>query len=145
MTLATRMPRWVLLSLRIIVSAIFIYAGITKATAPIRFATDIDNFHLLPWIMTVPLAFYLPWLEVACGVALLLLRLDRGALLTLVVLTAVFLGAVTSARVRGIDISCGCFGHATRDFSFTSHLFLDLGIMTAALLLWSRPRVHART
>jgi len=47
----------------LIVGGIFIYAGAIKALDPLRFATDIDNYKMLPWAIGVRLAFYLPWLE----------------------------------------------------------------------------------
>jgi putative oxidoreductase len=135
MIFGSRIRASIVVALRIVIAAMFIYAGVTKAVTPLRFATDIANFHLLPWMLTMPLALYLPWLEMGCGVALLLWRLDRGALLLLFGLTSIFVVALVSARIRGIDISCGCFGHGTRDLSFTSHLVLDLGILTILLLL----------
>jgi putative oxidoreductase len=129
------MPGWIAVILRLVIAAIFIYAGISKALTPLRFVTNIDNFRLLPWMMTAPLAFYLPWLEIFCGMALLLFRLDRGALLILLVLTFVFVFALASARIRGLDITCGCFGHATRDLSLASHLALNVAIIVILLFL----------
>jgi len=54
----------------VIVGGIFIYAGAIKALDPVRFARDIDNYKILPWTIAAELAFYLPWLEIVCGVAL---------------------------------------------------------------------------
>jgi putative oxidoreductase len=139
-----QVPDWIAVILRIVIAAIFIYAGTSKALAPIRFVTDIDNFHILPWVMTPPLAFYLSWLEIVCGLTLLFLRFERGALLILCTLTFVFVFALISARIRGIDISCGCFGHASRDLSFTSHLALNFGIIVAIFLLFSAAASRAR-
>ena len=140
-----KIPAWIAVMLRIVIAAIFIYAGISKALTPLRFATDIDNFHILPWRMAPLMAFYLPWLEIICGMALLFLRFDRGALLILCTLTFVFAFALISARIRGIDISCGCFGHGARDLSFASHLMLNVGIMVAILLLLKAPAARERT
>jgi putative oxidoreductase len=134
-----RVPRWLIAVLRIVVAAIFIYAGITKAVAPLRFVSDIDNFRILPWIVTPPLAVYLPWLEIVCGLALLFVRFDQGALLILLLLTLVFIGALTSAQIRKLDISCGCFGHSTPALNFTSHLALDFVIIAVLLLLLLSP------
>ena len=136
MILMLKVPDWVFWALRLTISAVFIYTGVIKAIAPLRFATDIDNFHLLPWVLTVRLAFYLPWLEILCGAALLMGQLDRGAVLVLLILMSLFVVALASARARGIDISCGCFGHAARNLAFSSHFALDLGIIAALLLLF---------
>ncbi|HEY6205444.1 MAG TPA: MauE/DoxX family redox-associated membrane protein, partial [Chthoniobacterales bacterium] len=64
----------------LLVGALFIYAGVLKALDPVRFAMDIDNYKILPWSIAVGLAFYLPWLEILCGCALIFRRLYRGGL-----------------------------------------------------------------
>jgi uncharacterized membrane protein YphA (DoxX/SURF4 family) len=119
----------------LIVGAIFIYAGAIKAFEPIRFAGDIDNYKILPWSIGVRLAFYLPWLEILCGLALIIRRLYLGALSILTALVSIFIVATIAAKVRGLDITCGCFGHASRNWNFPAHLALDLAILGALLAL----------
>src|SRR5437016_13837258 len=70
----------------LIVAGIFIYAGAIKALDPVQFANDIDNYKILPWPVSVALAFYLPWLEIFCGFALVLRLCYRGALTILTAL-----------------------------------------------------------
>jgi len=101
-----------------VAGGIFIYAGVIKALDPVQFANDIDNYKLLPWPVSVALAFYLPWL-----LALLIL---------------VFTLATTAAKVRGLDITCGCFGHASQHWSFPSHLATNLAILAALIVLFLR-------
>src|SRR2546426_11496867 len=95
--------------------AVFIYAGLTKVVDPVAFANDIDNYKILPWPLVVRLAFYLPWLELLCGLALILRFFYRGGLFILTGLTFVFIAASVIAKVRGLDITCGCFGHASKN------------------------------
>lgn len=118
------------------VGGIFIYAGILKVPDPVGFAGDVSNFHLLPWPLGVALAFYLPWLEILCGGALFLGWKRGGAIALLTALTAIFIGATLIARLRGINVNCGCFGTASKDLSFGWHLVLDFAILAALLLLW---------
>jgi putative oxidoreductase len=118
-----------------IVGGIFIYAGAIKVLEPVQFATDIDNYKILPWTIAVGLGFYLPWLEMFCGLALILRRLYLGGLSILTALVAVFLVATIAAKVRGLDITCGCFGHASQNWSFPTHLAIDLAILGALLAL----------
>jgi uncharacterized membrane protein YphA (DoxX/SURF4 family) len=118
-----------------IVAGIFIYAGVLKAFDPVQFASDIDNFKLLPWPVSVALAFYLPWLEIFCGLGLVFRFFYRGALSILTVLILVFTLAIIAAKVRGLDITCGCFGHASQHWSFPSHLATNLTILAALLAL----------
>ena len=118
-----------------IIAAVFIYAGALKVLDPVQFAHDIDHYKILPWTIGVGLAFYLPWLEIFCGLALILRLFYRGALSILTALVVVFLVATIGAKVRGLDITCGCFGHASQNWSFPAHLALDLGILSALAAL----------
>ena len=122
-------------SLAFIIGAIFIYAGVIKALDPVQFANDIDNYKILPWTIGVGLAFYLPWLEMFYGLALISRFFYGGALAVLTGLTSVFLVATVAAKVRGLDITCGCFGHASQNWSFPAHLAVDLAILAALLAL----------
>jgi uncharacterized membrane protein YphA (DoxX/SURF4 family) len=124
----------------LIVGGIFIYAGAIKALDPVQFANDIDNYKILPWPISVALAFYLPWLEIFCGVALVVRLLYRGALSILTVLILVFTLATIAAKVRGLDITCGCFGHASQNWSFPAHLATNLAILAALVVLWISSR-----
>jgi putative oxidoreductase len=140
----------------LLVGAVFIFAGLTKiidfqpfrVLDPMDFARDIDNYKVLPWWMSVQLALYLPWLEIICGLALVFRRLYSGALALLLALLVVFIGASFAAKARGIDITCGCFGHVSDQLSFAWHMVLDLAIFAAVVALWlTRPndRIAATT
>ena len=118
-----------------IVAAIFIYAGVLKILDPTQFAHDINNYRILPWFLSVALAFYLPWLEIFCGLALVGRFLYRGALSILTALIVVFTLATAAAKVRGLDITCGCFGHASQHWSFPAHLATNLAILAGLLAL----------
>jgi len=102
---------------RIILAAFFLAAGVLKAIDPIRFAEDIRNYQLLPDPLPALSALILPWLEIFAALAVLSGRLYRGGLVLLGGMLAVFLVALTSAWVRGLDIRCGCFGDTGGDTS----------------------------
>jgi len=123
------------------VAGIFIYAGALKALDPVQFASDIDNYKILPWPVSVALAFYLPWLEIFCALGLVFRFLYRGALSILSASIVVFTLATIAAKVRGLDITCGCFGHASQHWSFPAHLATNLAILVALLALFF---AHAR-
>ncbi len=118
-----------------ILAGIFIYAGVLKVIDPVQFASDIDNFKILPWPVSVALAFYLPWLEIFCALGLVFRFLYRGALSILTVSIVIFTLAIVAAKVRGLDITCGCFGHASQHWSFPSHLATNLAILAGLLAL----------
>ena len=39
--------------LAFLAGAVFVYAGVLKVRAPLEFANDINNYHLLPWTVGV--------------------------------------------------------------------------------------------
>jgi putative oxidoreductase len=121
--------------LAVIVGGVFVYAGVLKVLDPVQFGLDIDNYKSLPWFISVRLAFYLPWLEIFCGVALIFRCLYRGGLSILTLLTIVFVGAAVAAKTRGLDITCGCFGHASQHWSFPQHMAVDLAILAGLVAL----------
>ena len=112
--------------------------------SPAEFANGIDNFKLLPWPVSVALAFYLPWLEIFCALGLVFRFLYRGALTLLIMLMVVFTLAITAAKVRGLDITCGCFGHASQHWSFPSHLATNLAILVGLLVLFFKATSRSR-
>lgn len=127
----------------ILIGVLFIYAGALKAWNPARFANDIENYHLVPWPIGVRLAFYLPWLEILCGTALIVRRYFSGAIVVLLGLMGIFIGAAISAKARGIDITCGCFGQVSDHMSFAWHLVLNFAILGALVALWPARRSNA--
>jgi len=123
------MKHWILLTLRIGLGGIFIWAGLTKLMGdPQAFADGIESFRLFPNWMVNGLAIVAPMLELAAGI-LLLTRWGRlGALLGLV-LASVFTGLFAWALIFGIQPNCSCFGAGSfSDFSPV------LGLGRAAIL-----------
>ena len=87
--------------LGLLAGAVFVYAGVLKVREPLEFANDISNYHLLPWTVGVRLAFYLPWLEILAGLALILHRLFSGALAITGALMFGFIAATIWAKGAG--------------------------------------------
>jgi uncharacterized membrane protein YphA (DoxX/SURF4 family) len=125
--------KWLTCILRLLAGGVFLVAGVLKVRDPAHFAADIDHFRLLPYFAVAPLALYLPWLEIVCGLAVFVGGSRRSALVLLLVLTVVFIAAITSAWMRGLDIRCGCFGAAS-----TAPLAYDLAfdLVLFGALFW---------
>src|ERR1051325_9623744 len=81
-----------------VVGGIFVYAGVVKAIDPVQFASDIDNYKILPWPVSVALAFYLPWLEILCALGLVFRFLYRGGLAILSASIVAFTLAIVAAK-----------------------------------------------
>ncbi len=99
-----------ILLLRIILGAIFIYAAYEKTAHPSDFAQVIRNYRIIPDSLSNLIAVLLPWFEFYCGLFLIIGFLIRGSSFLLSVMLFVFLLALISAEVRGLNIDCGCFG-----------------------------------
>ena len=123
----------------ILIGGLFIYAGAVKIIDPVEFARDIDNYKMLPWQPSVWLALYLPWLEIFCGLALITRVFFRGGVFIITALMSLFIIASIAAKTRGLDVTCGCFGHASKYLNFSWHLALDFLLLGGLLLLWKRP------
>ena len=103
--------RWLSIFLRLLLSAVFLYAAYTKLKQPwLVFAMAIDSYRLLPEWAVLALARTLPWLEAAIG-ALLLFGIGlRFTAIAASALLAGFFAVMVFSYVRGNQIDCGCFG-----------------------------------
>ncbi|MCC7409809.1 MAG: hypothetical protein IT442_17215 [Phycisphaeraceae bacterium] len=120
--------------LRLSLAGLFIYAGVVKAVDPLMFWKDVQGYHFLPEKAALAVAFYLPWLEIFCGVAVLTPWLVRPSLPILMGLMLVFTAALACAWLRGIDLTCGCFGRTSSTGTGTPYIWLlsrDLIILGA--------------
>ena len=100
----------VVLVLRVAVGVILIVAGISKVGHAAEFAAQIAAFRLLPEGVIAPMAVELPFLEILVGAFLVLGLFTRVSAWIAVAMFAAFDGAIASAVVRGMSVSCGCFG-----------------------------------
>jgi putative oxidoreductase len=102
--------RFLLLSLRLILGFVFVYAGAEKIITPVLFAESIGNYQLLsPFFINIT-AVLLPWLEIFSGILLLSGAAVKENSLILTSLMFVFIVAGIVSLLRGLDIDCGCFG-----------------------------------
>lgn len=108
---------------RIILGLIFIYASWDKVLEPAAFAKAVANYQILPQVLVAPLAIFLPWLELTCGICLAANRWTGGSAIIVTVLIVIFSSAIGFNIYRGMDIACGCF---TLDQSAPSDMWLDL-------------------
>jgi uncharacterized membrane protein len=99
---------WIYHLIRITISGVFIWSGITKLMALKEFSSIIESYGLIPDAWTLPVAHFLSVLEVVAGFGLLL---DIcGALSITTGLLILFMAVLSYGIWMGLDIDCGCFG-----------------------------------
>ncbi len=103
--------RLALLFCRLALGGVFLVAGAVKLLAvPQVFADSVASYRLAPeWLVSV-IALGLPPLEILAGAAMLANWPRRLGAFVALVLSGCFLIALGLARLRGIDVDCGCFG-----------------------------------
>lgn len=135
----TQILTWVVLALRIVVGAIFIVAGLSKVGHADVFAAQIAGFRLLAQAVIAPMAIALPFLEILLGGYLVLGLFTRSAAWVAVVLLGAFDLAIASAVVRGMTVSCGCFGPNDATVTTWSEVARDAVFVLLALVIALRP------
>ena len=133
---------YLIVVLRLVVGIIFIYASIYKILDPGSFAKSIWYYHMIPGNLINLIAIILPWVELICGVCLILGVLYDGSVLLVNLMTFVFILALVSAYSRGLDIDCGCFKASSgAGNSVLKSLLFDVVLLALTLiLLFSRSR-----
>jgi putative oxidoreductase len=92
------------------VAAVFGYAGIIKLQKGGDFSHVIARFDVLPLTLVNPVSIILPVFELLFAIALFVPALQRPALLGVLSCCLMFAVVLALAIIRGIPVSCGCFG-----------------------------------
>ena len=134
----------VVLVLRIAVGIVFIWAGGAKIGHADVFAAQIAAFGIVPHVLVAPMALLLPFFEILLGGYLIVGLLTRAAAIVAVVQLTIFAVAIGSAVMRGLSLSCGCFG--PRDATVTSWPEVGRDLLfaaVAAFVAWRAPGMLA--
>jgi uncharacterized membrane protein YphA (DoxX/SURF4 family) len=123
------------LAIRLVLGAVFLAAGISKAWEPVSFFQAIEGYRMLPSWLALPIAFYLPFLEMVCGILLVAGKFVRESAAVLAVLLGVFIGAILQAWMRGLSIDCGCFGGGVPERNYIFLIVRDAVLLAMAAWL----------
>lgn len=131
-------------AVRWILGILLVWAALSKIANLNEFHADLAAYKLpLPDALLRLTAIVLPWLELMCGMLLLVGGLRRAALVWAIVLFAIFVLATGQAWARGLEISCGCFKldflseNAVRVFESVGFAFSRaLLLLAGAIYVW---------
>jgi len=122
---------------RLVLAVVFVYAGAVKANDVTAFAGHVSAYQILPFAMNYLLAATLPYVEFLAGLLLLLNVRVRSALVVIGGMNLVFIVALISVLLRGLDIDCGCFEPGSgQNVSADVALMRDIGFMVLVVLIW---------
>lgn len=127
---------------RVAVGATFIVASVYKIRDPGAFAKSIWFYHIVPGDLINLLALITPWVELLCGLALIMGLFYRGAVVIINVMMVTFIFALCTTIVKGIDIDCGCFkaGQVATRSAWEALVFDLVLILFTLQLLFSRSK-----
>jgi putative oxidoreductase len=124
-----------ILLIRLALGGVFLYAGIIKIADPFAVAGSVASYRILPYFGNYLAAAVIPWLEAICGLLLVTGWRVRGATAIVLLLNLLFMAALASSLVRGLDIDCGCFRQGGEKGSAWIALFRDCFFLAGAVIL----------
>jgi uncharacterized membrane protein len=130
-----------MLALRFLVAGIFVYAGCEKLIHPARFAEAIAEYQILTSSSFIRLiSFALPSIEILCGVGLFYRGTASISTAGIAGLLLMFIAAIIYAAVRGLEITCGCFGESAMEGNAGFlRLMEDVVLLAITLFLYFAP------
>ena len=102
------LDRYLIVTTRIILGAVFLWASFGKILEPGDFARSISNYHIVPFGLENIIAIILPWLELLIGMGLILGIMIDGSARISAYLMVMFILMISQAMLRGYNIECGC-------------------------------------
>ncbi|MGE5621043.1 MAG: MauE/DoxX family redox-associated membrane protein [archaeon] len=127
--------RYLLLTGRLILGAVFIFAGMEKISEPAAFAKAIYDYKLFPEEAINFFAVGIPWIEVVAGLLLVFGILVKENAVILNSLLLMFIILVMISISRGLNIECGCFGTASGSRVGWQKIFENLGLMALGIYI----------
>ncbi len=124
---------------RIGLGYIFIFAGLFKLVDFTTFTNILSSYRMFPYFTLSFFAFAIPLAEFVFGLFLFFghwVRLSAAAVSAMLV---VFIIALFQAALRGLDVSCGCFGGTSSSGPLPA-ILRDLLLLVPSLWLTLRAR-----
>jgi putative oxidoreductase len=134
-----KVAKIVVLCFRLILAVSFLTAAIGKLVDIERYSVEaVYFFVILPMFLARPFGLVLPFIELLCGLGLLLGVLTRLSALGIGLLSLSFFIAKAIVLSQGRSADCGCFG-AFGDTLASVTIFLDLPMMFFAMVVMWAP------
>ncbi|HEV8432632.1 MAG TPA: MauE/DoxX family redox-associated membrane protein [Thermoanaerobaculia bacterium] len=134
---------WLTIRVQIALGIFFVVASLPKLGDPPSFAHMVYNYRIVPGALINLMALTMPWLELLCGLALILGIWKDAARTLIALLLLVFIVAISINLMRNNAIDCGCFdvtaagkSHEERIADMRFVVIRDLGMLLMCAQLW---------
>lgn len=95
--------------LRLYIGGLFVFASLYKINHAVEFAESLANYQLVPYWAVNFLAVTMPWLELVCGLLLLIGFRAKSVTVMIGVMMTMFTVALVINVIWETPIGCGCF------------------------------------
>ena len=143
---------WLTIRVQIALGLFFVIASLPKLGDPPSFAHMIYNYRIVPGALVNLMALTMPWIELLCGLALILGIWKEAARTLIALLLLVFIVAISINLMRNNAIDCGCFDvtaagktHEERIADMHFVVIRDLGMLLMCAQLWFARTKEGRT
>ncbi len=131
--------RWVWLTARVLLGAVFLAAAVTKIQDMSGFVDTVVGYHMLPEALARLYGWVVPWVELYAGVALILGVFTRFTALLTIPMTLSFVVASIYAIANATAGPCGCFGNFI-SLNHPTSLTIDVVMIIMALILLQKDK-----
>ena len=134
---------WLAIGSGIVLGLIFITSGVGKIIDPGEFLSVLANiafYSFLPLELVVPVARWLPWLELVLGLSLIMGISAKFMASASSLLVIGFIFQNTWIIVHGLDLNgCGCLGAFEKQLQIIGSseiaLYIDVGMLALVLII----------
>ena len=134
---------WLTIRVQIALGVFFVVAALPKIADPPSFAQMVYNYRIVPGQFVNLMALTMPWIELLCGLALILGIWKEAARTIIGAMLVVFIVAIGINLARGNAIDCGCFDptpvpktRAQRIDDMAFVVYRDLGMLLMVAQMW---------
>lgn len=129
---------------RLGLGTVMIVAGLPKLLDLTGSVQNVIAYQLFSYDVARAIGIFLPVVEIALGVLLVVGLLTRPVAAVTGALMLVFIAGIISAWARGLSIDCGCFGTGgpvdPDETTYVTSIVRDVGFLLLAVWLTLRPR-----
>jgi len=124
---------------RLLLAGIFLLGSISKLVDIQRYSVEaVYSFGILPEGLAILFGLALPFIELLCGLGLLLGILTRLSALGTALMSIAFFVAKAVVLLQGRNIDCGCFGGII-SLLVSDTIFMDVPILFFSLIVMFAP------